>query len=360
MANYPIKLLKDETNAAFVPLVSTDCIRDKDNQTLQQILDKKLGPTNLLPGDHVSITTEGNNCYVSVDLPAGLTLIDNLNTTTANQGSLDAHQGKVLKDMIPEIIDDITDTSPTKGLSANQGYLLNQKFNDYVTTQTLTTTLNNYSTVSHSHGLLNNDLTVELPNTTIDSGWSMINPSYNGFLLKSIRGQADAPDWFCNSHSAGIAFGGADTKGVLSMSYASGQRITKFAGGNGTKPVWWYGIQGATGKIYNLEPTVHSFNFTSSTNYSVAGYNKYVVVGKICFVTAYITCISPVTTDITLATLPKPVIGEVGNPHWQWESWESAQRTAPLITQVYNDGGFRIRRGVAGQNYFVNFSYPIQ
>ena len=42
MANYPIKLLKDETNAAFVPLVSTDCIRDKDNQTLQQILDKKL------------------------------------------------------------------------------------------------------------------------------------------------------------------------------------------------------------------------------------------------------------------------------------------------------------------------------
>lgn len=131
MANYPIKLLKDETNAAFVPLVSTDCVRDKDNQTLQQILDKKLSPTNLLPGEHVSITTEGNNCYISVDLPAGLTLIDNLNTTTANQGSLDAHQGKVLKDMIPEIIDDITDTSPTKGLSANQGYLLNNKFNNY-------------------------------------------------------------------------------------------------------------------------------------------------------------------------------------------------------------------------------------
>jgi hypothetical protein len=132
MANYPIKLLKDETNAAFVPLVSTDCIRDKNNQTLQQILDKKLSPTNLLPGEHVSITTEDNNCYVNVDLPAGLTLIDNLNTTTSNQGSLDAHQGKVLKDMIPEIIDDITDTSPTKGLSANQGYILNQKFNDYL------------------------------------------------------------------------------------------------------------------------------------------------------------------------------------------------------------------------------------
>lgn len=158
MANYPIKLLKDETNAAFVPLVSTDCIRDKDNQTLQQILDKKLSPANLLPGEHVSITTEDNNCYVNVDLPAGLTLIDNLNTTTANQGSLDAHQGKVLKDMIPEIIDDITDTSPTKGLSANQGYVLNNKFSNYTTTEAMNTKFNNYLLLTG--GTLTGDLKI--------------------------------------------------------------------------------------------------------------------------------------------------------------------------------------------------------
>lgn len=239
MANYPIKLLKDETNAAFVPLVSTDCIRDKDNQTLQQILDKKLSPTNLLPGEHVSITTEGNNCYVSVDLPGGLTLIDNLNTTTANQGSLDAHQGKVLKDMIPEIIDDITDTSPTKGLSANQGYILNSKFNDY-------------AILNHSHGLLNNELVTLLPNSTEDNGWSIINPTYNGFLLKSIRGNHLTPEWYVPNYSSGIAFGGDDTKGVISLSYAPEERITKFAGGNGDGPRWWYGITGDSGNIYNL------------------------------------------------------------------------------------------------------------
>ena len=171
MANYPIKLLKDETNAAFVPLVSTDCIRDKDNQTLQQILDKKLSPTNLLPGEHVSIATEGNNCYVSVDLPAGLNLIDNLNTTTANQGSLDAHQGKVLKDMIPEIIDDITDTSPTKGLSANQGYILNQKFNNYTLTSDLEDLIKQYILASHPIGSIEINISGANPSTYLGGTW---------------------------------------------------------------------------------------------------------------------------------------------------------------------------------------------
>lgn len=171
MANYPIKLLKDETNAAFVPLVSTDCIRDKDNQTLQQILDKKLSPENLLPGEHVSITTENNNCYVNVDLPAGLTLIDNLNTTTANQGSLDAHQGKVLKDMIPEIIDDITDTSPTKGLSANQGYILNQKFNNYTLTSDLEDLIKQYILASHPIGSIEINITGANPSTYLGGTW---------------------------------------------------------------------------------------------------------------------------------------------------------------------------------------------
>lgn len=171
MANYPIKLLKDETNAAFVPLVSTDCIRDKDNQTLQQILDKKLSPTNLLPGEHVNITTEGNNCYVSVDLPAGLTLIDNLNTTTANQGSLDAHQGKVLKEMIPEIIDDITDTSPTKGLSANQGYILNQKFNNYTLTSDLEDLIKQYILASHPIGSIEINISGANPSTYLGGTW---------------------------------------------------------------------------------------------------------------------------------------------------------------------------------------------
>lgn len=132
MATYPIKMLKDEKNQPFVPLVSTDCIRDENNQTLQQVLDKKLSPTNLLPGEYVSITTEGNNCYVNVDLPANLNIINNLTTSSAGQGALDAYQGKILKDSIPQVINDLSSTSTINALSANQGYILNNKFANYL------------------------------------------------------------------------------------------------------------------------------------------------------------------------------------------------------------------------------------
>lgn len=125
MATYPIKMLKDEEGTPFVPLVSTDCIRDENNQTLQQVLDKKLSPTNLLAGDYVSITPEGNNCYINVDLPANLNVINNLTTASAGQGALDAYQGKVLKDSIPQVVNDLSSTSTTSALSANQGRLLN-------------------------------------------------------------------------------------------------------------------------------------------------------------------------------------------------------------------------------------------
>ena len=132
MATYPIKMLKDEENKPFVPLVSTSCIRDENSRTLQQLLDKKLSPNNLLAGDYVNITTEGNNCYVNVDLPANLNIINNLTTDSAGQGALDAYQGKVLKDSIPQVVNDLSSTSTINALSANQGYVLNNKFNNYL------------------------------------------------------------------------------------------------------------------------------------------------------------------------------------------------------------------------------------
>lgn len=99
-------------------------------------------------------------------------------------------------------------------------------------------------------GLLHNSLTVQLANTTTDSGWSMINSSYNGFILKSIRTQASAPSWILGNYSAGICFGGADTKGVISCAYYTPS--IRFAGGNSSKPVWWMGITGSSGATYNL------------------------------------------------------------------------------------------------------------
>ena len=131
MATYPIKMLKDETGNPFVPLVSTTSIQDPGGLSLDQKLATKLEVANIIAGTDITLSTSGNNITISASVPAGNTLIDNLTTSTAGQGALDAHQGKVLKDSIPIIVDDVTDTSATKALSANQGYVLNQKFGDY-------------------------------------------------------------------------------------------------------------------------------------------------------------------------------------------------------------------------------------
>lgn len=162
------------------------------------------------------------------------------------------------------IEDSLTSTSATDALSARQGKVLNDKFN-------------NYSLSTHTHGLLHNDFTVLLPNSTTDNGWSLINPTYNGYLLKSIRGNSQSPSWFTSNYAAGIAFGGADTKGVISLSYNANERITKFAGGNGTKPVWWYGIKGASGITYDLadiKTKVDSNSWSSSVTLYNSGGNQ--------------------------------------------------------------------------------------
>lgn len=171
MATYPIKMLKDEENKPFVPLVSTDCIRDENNQTLQQVLDKKLSPTNLLPGEYVSITTEGNNCYVNVDLPANLNIINNLTTNSAGQGALDAYQGKILKDSIPQVVNDLSSTSVTSALSANQGYILNQKFNDYTLTSALEDLIKQYILASHPIGSIEINISGANPSTYLGGTW---------------------------------------------------------------------------------------------------------------------------------------------------------------------------------------------
>ena len=118
-------------------------------------------------------------------------------------------------------------------------------------------THSNYATTSHSHGLLNNNFAKELANTTTDSGWSMINSTYQGFLLTSLRSNASAPNWMLSNYASGIVFGGSDTKGVLSVSYSEPK--IRFAGGAGTGPAWYYTITGSNSKEYNLE------NFVTTT-----------------------------------------------------------------------------------------------
>ena len=120
-----------------------------------------------------------------------------------------------------------------------------------------------FSLSSHTHGLLHTDFVKIIDNTSTDNGWTMINDTYKGFILKSLRTQANAPSWVVNNFAAGIAFGGSDTKGVLSVAYSGADVGFKIAGGNGTKPVWWMQFHGTSGENYNMD----NFSVKSHTHY---------------------------------------------------------------------------------------------
>lgn len=107
------------------------------------------------------------------------------------------------------------------------------------------------TSTNHSHGLAHQDFTVNLSNDDTNLKWTRLgNQNGGGFWLKSIRGQAKAPAWFLPDYSAGIAFGGADTKGIISVRYS--QPGVRFAGGNGDAPVWYFTITGSNNKSYDL------------------------------------------------------------------------------------------------------------
>ena len=125
MAKYPIKMLKDEEGTPFVPLVSTEALRTPEGETIEEKLEKKLEPSNLIAGTDITLSVDGNN--ITINNASKGVLIDNLTTEQSGVGSLDAHQGKVLKDMIPDVVNNLTTTSTNKALSAYQGYLLNHK-----------------------------------------------------------------------------------------------------------------------------------------------------------------------------------------------------------------------------------------
>lgn len=171
MASYPIKMMKDENNKPFVPLVSTEGIKNPQGQTLDSLLNTKIGPSNLHGGDNISVTTSGYDCFINLDLPSSLNVIDNLNTSVSGQGALDARQGKILKDSIPIVDNDISSTSTTHALSAYQGYVLNQKFNDYTLTSALEDLIKQYILASHPIGSIEINISGANPSTYLGGTW---------------------------------------------------------------------------------------------------------------------------------------------------------------------------------------------
>ena len=104
-----------------------------------------------------------------------------------------------------------------------------------------------YSSLDHSHGLLNSNFTREVIGSS--GGWELVHPKNNGYLFTSLRGGASVPNWFNSAYGAGVIFGGSDTKGVLSMSYSS-PSVT-FSGG-AAAPNWNMKITGNNNATYNL------------------------------------------------------------------------------------------------------------
>lgn len=123
MATYPIKMLKDEEGKPFVPLINIDAIKELGGETLMETINGKLEVTNIIAGRQIDLDIDGNNITIN-NSAEGTKLINNLDATTSGIGALDAAQGKVLKDSIPEVINNLTTIDSKKALSAHQGYIL--------------------------------------------------------------------------------------------------------------------------------------------------------------------------------------------------------------------------------------------
>lgn len=123
MATYPIKMLKDEEGKPFVPLINIDAIKELGGDSLMETIEGKLEVTNIIAGRQIDLDIDGNNITIN-NSSEGTKLINNLDTTASGTGALDAAQGKVLKDSIPEVINNLTTIDSKKALSAHQGYIL--------------------------------------------------------------------------------------------------------------------------------------------------------------------------------------------------------------------------------------------
>lgn len=133
------------------------------------------------------------------------------------------------------IQNNLTSDSTSDSLSAAQG-------------KALKALVDGKASSEHTHGLNSSSLTKSVDNATTNS-WDMVGGN-KSFLLRSLRMQSKAPDWLEGNYAAGIAFGGSDTKGVISHAYS--YPSIKFAGGNGAAPVWWLRLTGTSGKSYDL------------------------------------------------------------------------------------------------------------
>lgn len=119
MAEYAVKVLKDENGEEFVPYTSTKALYDPQGITIDARLATKLETASLIAGSGIALSADNVNHTVTISSSApGSNLINNLTTTNSGIGALDAYQGYVLKtsvDALPKIYSGTADPSSSLG-----------------------------------------------------------------------------------------------------------------------------------------------------------------------------------------------------------------------------------------------------
>ena len=99
MAQYPIKMLKDENGTPFVPLVAPEAVKDNQGTDWQALIDKKLEKTNIIAGDNITLSVSGND--ITINSQADYTAL-------SNKPSLDTTSGVSLNPLKEEINGEIS------------------------------------------------------------------------------------------------------------------------------------------------------------------------------------------------------------------------------------------------------------
>lgn len=103
MAQYPIKMLKDENGTPFVPLVAPEAVKDNQGTNWQALIDKKLEKTNIIAGDNITLSVSGND--ITINSQAGGT---SDYTALSNKPSLDTTSDVSLNPLKEEINGEIS------------------------------------------------------------------------------------------------------------------------------------------------------------------------------------------------------------------------------------------------------------
>ena len=98
MAQYPIKMLKDENGTPFVPLVAPEAVKDNQGTNWQALIDKKLEKTNIIAGDNITLSVSGNDITINSQAGGASDY-----TALSNKPSLDTTSGISLNPSKEEI-----------------------------------------------------------------------------------------------------------------------------------------------------------------------------------------------------------------------------------------------------------------